>query len=90
MVNGTGSRAAAGFLKQNFMTKKQREEFLNKPCEDNVTWAAQTMLEALPTKERYQIIWALRKLHGVLYKSWARDLSLRQLIEAVNMFNENK
>jgi hypothetical protein len=71
------------------MTKKQREEFIDKPCEDNITWAAQMILQITP-KQRYQIIWALRSLHMVLYKEWARDLSLKELIEAVDMISNNK
>jgi hypothetical protein len=66
------------------MTKKQQQEFIDKPCQDNVTWAAQEML-SLPAKQRYQIAWALRKLHATLYKEWARALSLKELKEAVDM-----
>lgn len=71
------------------MNAKQREEFINKPCEDNITWSAQQMLSQLKPKERYQIAWALRKLHKTLYKEWARGLSLTQLIEAVDMLSES-
>jgi hypothetical protein len=72
------------------MNAKQREEFINKECQDNITWAAQQMLEQLPPKQRYQIIWALRKLHKTLQKEWARDLSLTQLIVAADMISPSK
>jgi len=66
------------------MTKKQREEFLNKPCEDNITWAAQQIALLSPDK-RYQIIFGLRKLNEVMYKSWAKDLTLNDFIAAIDM-----
>lgn len=72
------------------MTKKQQEEFINKPCDDNTTWAAQQILESLPPAQRYQIVWAIKKLYGVLYKDWARGLTLRELLEAVNMLSSHK
>lgn len=72
------------------MNAKQREEFLNKECKDNITWSAQQMLMQLKPKQRHQIAWALRKLHKTLEKEWARDLSLTQLIEAVDMISPSK
>lgn len=66
------------------MTKKEREEFLSRPCEDNVTWVAQ-QIAALNPDKRYQITIGLKRLNEVLYKSWAKELSLNELTEAVNM-----
>lgn len=66
------------------MTKQERDEFLNKPCEDNVTWAAQT-IAALNSDKRYQITVGLKRLNEVLCKSWAKELTLKELLEAMEM-----
>jgi hypothetical protein len=86
MVNGlrVPRRPWAGFLKSIFMTKQERDEFLSKPCEDNITWAAQE-IAALNSDRRYQITIGLKRLNEVLYKSWAKELTLRELLEAMEM-----
>lgn len=66
------------------MTKQEREGFLNKPCEDNITWAAQEIAALNPDK-RYQITVGLKRLKEVLYKSWAKELTLNELLEAIEM-----
>lgn len=71
------------------MNKQQQQEFLSKPCESNTQWVAQTLLQ-LPAKERHTIVHALRKLDTCLYKSWAKDMSLNEIMEAVNIFSEAK
>jgi hypothetical protein len=66
------------------MTKEERKEFLSKPCEDNTTWAAQ-QIAMLNSDRRYQIAVGLKRLNEVLYKSWAKDLTLKELLEAMEM-----
>ena len=66
------------------MRKQQREEFLSKPCEDNVTWAAQQIALLNPDK-RYQISVGLKRLNEVLYKDWAKELTLKELVGAIDM-----
>lgn len=73
-----------GVFKTKGMTKQERDEFLKKPCEDNTTWAAQ-QIAMLNSDRRYQITVGLKRLKEVLYKSWAKDLTLRELLEAVEM-----
>jgi hypothetical protein len=66
------------------MTNQERKDFLSKPCEDNITWAAQ-QIAALNSDRRYQITVGLKRLDEVLYKSWAKDLTLKELLEAIEM-----
>lgn len=66
------------------MTPKQIA-FLDKQTETNQEWAAKMMLDNLKPAERHMIGSALRKLDKLLYKSWAKDLCLTELIEAVEM-----
>jgi len=71
------------------MNKKQQEEFLSKIPDNNVEYVAQVLLQ-LPAKERHTIVHALRRLDKHLYKSWAKDMSLNEIMEAVNIFSEVK
>ena len=70
------------------MTKKEREQFLSKPCEDNTTWVAQ-QIAALKPDKRYQITVGLKRLKEVLYKEWAKELTLNELLEAIEMIKLN-
>jgi hypothetical protein len=89
MITGCTAAELPPFFKKLSMTKKQREEFLSKPCEDNITWAAQQIAQ-LSADKRYQIVFGLRKVHEVLYKSWARDLTLNDLMEAIKMLSSKE
>jgi len=66
------------------MTPKQKA-LVEKNTETNQEWVAQMMLTNLKPRERHQITWALKKLHETIYKSWARDMSLNELLEAVEL-----
>lgn len=71
------------------MNKQQQQEFLSRPCESNTQWVAQVLLQLEP-KERHTIVHALRRLDKYLYKSWAKDMTLNEIMEAVNIFSEVK
>jgi hypothetical protein len=64
------------------MTKQERDEFLKKPCEDNITWAAQE-IAALNSDRRYQITIGLKRLNEVL--GCAKELTLNELLAAMEM-----
>lgn len=66
------------------MTNQERKEFLSKPCEDNITWAAQ-QIAALNSDKRYQITVGFKRLKEVLYNGWAKELTLNELSEAIEM-----
>ena len=66
------------------MTPKQKA-LTEKIAESNPEWVAQMMLDNLKPAERHQINCALRKLDKLLYKSWAKDMTLTELLEAVEL-----
>jgi hypothetical protein len=68
------------------MDKNQQKEFIAKIPESNQEWVAQVLLE-LPRNERHIIVHALRKLDKALYKSWAKDMTLNEIMQAVNIFS---
>lgn len=66
------------------MTNQERKAFINKPCEDNITWAAQQIAK-LNSDRRYQITVGLKRLQEALYKDWAKEMTLKELLEAIEM-----
>jgi hypothetical protein len=85
-LSKTPRQNGPGFFKAKHMNKKQQEEFLSKIPESNQEWVAQVILE-MPANERHIIVHALRKLDKALYKSWAKDMTLNEIMEAVNIFS---
>lgn len=63
---------------------------LSKDPTTNIEWAAQRIATDLTRDEVWVLQDALKQLDTVLYKGWAKDLTLSQLIEAANMANESK
>lgn len=66
------------------MTSKQKA-LVEKIAESNPEWAAQQMLEQLKPGERHNVAYALRKLDKILFKSWAKDMTLTELLEALDL-----
>lgn len=66
------------------MTPKQKALTERIP-ESNPEWVAQMMLTNLKPAERRMINCALRKLDKLLFKGWAKDMTLSELLEAVEL-----
>jgi hypothetical protein len=69
---------------------KHQQKLIEKIPDSNTEWVAQVMINDLKPSERHQIAWAIRKLNKILYKGWAKDMTLRELVEAVEMLNPPK
>lgn len=84
-------RPLAGLLKTTIMSKQlkqQHEQLLAKIPDNNSEWVAQQLL-LMPAKERHIVLHALRKLDKALYKSWAKDMPLNEIMEAVKMISKD-
>lgn len=58
---------------------------VNKPCESNVEWAAQQLLLNLGKFELLRLQMIFEKVDNALYKSWAKEMPLKELVEAIEM-----
>lgn len=65
-----------------------KNEFVAMPTENNIEWAAQQIADDFGVAY-LMVHGALKGLDAVLYKSWAKDLSLRDLLEACERIEEN-
>lgn len=76
--------AASLTIKIKKMAKKTaKQEFLDKETTTNEDWVTQVLLTTTSKKKVAEIGRALRHIHTVAYKSWARDLPLEKVLEAV-------
>lgn len=58
---------------------------LNKIPESNVEWAAQQITLNMQSRDKTEVKRVLKKLNECLYKSWAKDLTLNELMEVVEL-----
>lgn len=63
---------------------------LNKIPETNTEWAAQRIADSYTKRQIIALRKQLKRLDEVLYKSWAKDLSITELREAVDMLDSKK
>lgn len=68
------------------MTKQEQNEFLSRPADGNIMRLAQEIL-AGEKNIRYQITNALRELNKF---SYAKDLTMAEVVEALNMISDKK
>lgn len=54
---------------------------LNKIPESNAEWAAQMLVSNLPKSKVSEICRSLVDLDTILYKSWAKDMTLTEFLE---------
>lgn len=62
---------------------KEMENYMDSPTTDNYQWAAERMMMDLSDKQFVQVKNGLTMLDSILYKSWAKDLTLSELLSAV-------
>ena len=73
----------------NKQLKQQHEQLLAKIPDDNSEWVAQQLLQ-MPAKDRHIVLYALRKLDKVLFKSWAKEMPMNEIMDAVRMISKEK
>lgn len=66
---------------------KEMEDYQNLPTTNNLQWAAGRMMNELTDEEFEALHDSLHKLNVILYKSWAKELTLEELIIAVKDVN---
>jgi len=66
-----------------------KSEFLEKPTVSNTQWAAQQILLNFEDLEKFKMLQkSLHHLSTALYKSWAQDMPLSDIIYALQMCEE--
>lgn len=66
----------------------KKEKFFDSIPESNIEWAAQQIASQFTDKQFMELQACFAKLDESLYKSWAKDLTLNDLKEAVGMVSE--
>lgn len=69
---------------------KTKEEFLSTMPESNVEWAAQRILTDFNRRQIIDLKTSFERLGNSLDKSWANDMTLREIEEAITMANDFK
>jgi len=64
------------------------KKFLESIPNDNIEWVAQQIITRFTDKQFKQLQASFELLNEVIYKSWARDMSFREIKEAIDLVAE--
>lgn len=70
------------------MSNNKKEQFLTKAPQNNIEWAAQVIIQNFTEKQFLELQACFSKLDEALYKSWGKEMTFRELKEAVDKVAE--